>query len=103
MDTINQETFDFEIRPSTGLTLVVFSATWCRPCTLMAPILDKLDEQHEKVKFVKIDIEASEALADEFEITSVPTFMLYSDGAELGRKVGMQSKKEINEWLTEKE
>lgn len=101
MKKINQSTFDKKVRDSEALHLIVFSATWCRPCNLMTPILEEAEKKHSDVGFVKIDIEAEPDLADEFEVTSIPTLVLYEDGSIVGKKVGMVSKKDLDEWLTD--
>lgn len=71
-----------EFRESTasGKVLVDFFATWCGPCKMVSPLIEKLDTQYSDIKFFKLDIEAVPEIASELEVSTVPTFILYNDG-----------------------
>lgn len=62
--------------------LVDFSATWCGPCKFLAPVLEKLEKELTNVKFLKIDIDASQTLAEKHQIRSVPTIEIYNSAAK---------------------
>lgn len=78
-----------EIVKSDIPTLVDFYADWCGPCKTMAPVLEQLKhEMGEQVRILKIDIDKSEKVADQFKIRSVPTFLLFKNGEILWRQSG---------------
>ena len=74
-------------------TVVKFTADWCQPCKQLQPVLDEIaSEQDGKINFVKIDIDKSRDLADEYEIKSVPTLMMFKNGKLVGQMVGAKPK-----------
>ena len=78
MKIVNSNEFRNEI--SEGVVLVDFFATWCGPCKMLGPVLEDLGKELEgKAKIIKVDIDQSGDLADEFRISSVPTMILFKD------------------------
>jgi thioredoxin 1 len=72
-----------------GVTLVDFWATWCGPCKMLAPVIEELGEQYEgSVTVAKVDVDAEPALAARYGVMSIPTVILFKNGAEIDRKVG---------------
>ncbi|MBE6072242.1 MAG: thioredoxin [Clostridium butyricum] len=95
---VNTEEFREEIK--SGVTLVDFFATWCGPCKMLAPVLEDLASEMEgKVKIIKVDIDESSDLADEFRISSVPTMIIFKDGKQADMMVGFLPKDRIKESL----
>lgn len=74
-----------------GAVLVDFSATWCGPCKMLEPVLDALAvEVQGKAVVAKIDVDQSPKTTTSFQITSVPTLILFKQGKELQRIVGLK-------------
>ncbi|MGN0708811.1 MAG: thioredoxin [Anaerovoracaceae bacterium] len=80
---------DFDQVLSSPSAVVDFSATWCGPCHMMAPVMDKLsDELAGKMDFYNIDVDENQELAIRYGITSIPCLIVFRDGKEVDRKVG---------------
>jgi thioredoxin 1 len=78
-----------EIVKSEVPTLVDFYATWCGPCKMMHPVLDRLkSEMGAQVRILKIDVDKNQDVADKFKIRGVPTFILFRGGEILWRQSG---------------
>ncbi|MBS0621518.1 MAG: thioredoxin [Verrucomicrobia bacterium] len=76
---------------SQGLVLVDFFAEWCGPCHMQTPILEQLAaEMKDQVRVFKLDIEAAQKTTTQFQVTSVPTLILFKDGKEWKRVVGLR-------------
>ena len=74
-----------------GVVLVDFFAPWCGPCRMQVPILEKLAaELGEKLKIVKINVDDLPGLAQKFEVSSIPTLLLFKNGTTANRFVGVQ-------------
>jgi thioredoxin 1 len=74
-----------------GLTLVDFYATWCGPCRMIAPIMEQLSGKVQgKAKVAKLDIDQAQQTTASLQITSVPTLILFKDGKEVKRVVGVK-------------
>ncbi|HEY5926193.1 MAG TPA: thioredoxin family protein [Kofleriaceae bacterium] len=72
-----------------GITLIDFSAKWCGPCKVMEPVMAALAQEYAgRVRVVEIDVDEEQLLAQQYNVRSMPTFVLVRDGAEVGRVVG---------------
>ena len=79
-----------------GLVLVDFWATWCGPCRMLAPVVEEVAaEMQGKVTVGKMDIDEDTQFAIGLGIASIPTLILYKDGEEVGRLIGVQPKQAI--------
>ncbi len=86
---------EFKELVSTGVTLVDFYANWCGPCKAMGKVLEEMDE----VKIVKVNTDNFDTLSASFGVMSIPTLILFKDGEEVGKKIGLQSKSELEEFI----
>jgi thioredoxin 1 len=92
--TITDSNFESEI--SSGITLVDFWAPWCGPCKTQGPIIDKVALQFDgKAKVAKYNVDENKDIAIKFGIRSIPTLMVFKDGEEMERMVGLQQEKTL--------
>lgn len=84
---INNNNFESEVLKSNGFVIVDFYGSWCMPCKMIAPILEKISNE-KSVKLAKIDIDENEELVRKFNIMSVPTIKIFKDGKEIKSFVG---------------
>lgn len=91
-ETTSPEAFDAALKKDKRV-LVSFHTKWCTPCQKMAPVFDALSVKG--VKLVKVDVDASDALAAREKVQGVPVFVLYVDGKEKGRLTGEQTKQAL--------
>jgi len=93
---INDLNFDGEVLKSPLPFLLDFGAVWCAPCRALAPVVERLaDELLGKVRVGKLDIDDSPSVASKFAIRGVPTVVVFKDGKESGRLVGVTSKENL--------
>ncbi len=79
------------------LVLVDFFATWCQPCKMMHPVLEKLKANlGDKIRIIKVDIDKHQSIAIHYNIQSVPTMMLFRKGQQLWRQSGAMSLTDLN-------
>lgn len=87
---------NFSNQVKNGITIVDFWAAWCAPCRMMAPILNQLAEEAKYgVKVCKVDVEQYQSLASKYSIKGIPTMILFRDGKEVNRIVGVKTKEFI--------
>ncbi len=75
--------------------LLDFSATWCGPCSMIAPHLEELSREYPDIVFGKIDVDEEGELAEAFGIISIPTLILVKDGKEVAKEVGYMNKNQL--------
>ena len=91
---LNDENFNSEI--ANGVTLVDFYADWCGPCRMIAPIIEELaTELNGKASIAKLDIENAQQTTSSFHVTSIPTIILFKNGQEVKRIVGLKDKETL--------
>ena len=91
---------NFQEQIKKGVTLVDFYADWCGPCRMMTPVLQQVATQNQgKAKVGKINIDDAQRIASESQVTSIPTLILYKEGKEVGRLVGLRDAKAIQQFI----
>lgn len=98
--TLTSDNFESEVLKSSTPVLVDFWAEWCGPCKMIAPILDELAVEYDgKVKVGKVNIDNDQKLATDYGITSIPTLLVFRQGAVADQVVGLRSKRELKSKL----
>ena len=93
---ITKENFESEVLKYQGIVIVDFYGTWCMPCKMLAPIVEKIVREN-NIKLAKIDVDENEKLVREFKIMSVPTLKIFKNGIESATLVGLSSENKILE------
>jgi thioredoxin 1 len=101
LNPVTQNTFTAEVLESERPVLVDFTAAWCPPCRVMNPILEEMAADREDLKIVSVDTDTEQALAVEYGVLGMPTFMLFRDGAPIQSLVGARPRKRLELELQE--
>ncbi len=96
--TLTDTNFNEEVKGSSEPVLVDFWAEWCGPCKMIAPILEEIaTEQSGKIKVAKLNVDDAPATAQQFQVMSIPTLILFKDGEVQKRVVGARGKGQLLE------
>ena len=98
---VSDATFEAEVLKATQPVVVDFWAEWCGPCKMIAPALEEIaGSLGEKVKIVKLNVDENPNTASKYGIMSIPTLMLFKNGAMASRQVGAAPKQKLEQWIT---
>ena len=97
---VTDSSFQSDILSSTVPALVDFWAPWCGPCKIMGPILEELTGEYEgKVLVGKLNVDENQNLAAQYQVQGIPTLILFKDGKEVNRIVGVAPKEEVKKLI----
>lgn len=99
MLVVSRDNFEDEVINSSIPVLVDFNASWCGPCRMMSPILDEISNERSSVKVVSINVDDEEELAQKYNVSSIPCLVLFKDGSEVDRSVGLKPKEDIERFI----
>ncbi len=98
---LNESTFSASVEKDATPILVDFWAEWCHPCRALAPVIEELAQEFQgKVRFAKVNVDESRAIAQQFGIRGIPTLILFQNGKKVNELVGNQPKDRIKSLLT---
>jgi thioredoxin 1 len=97
---VEDATFDRMVIKAARPVLVDFWATWCKPCQMIAPVLDELAQEYDgKVDFLKLDVDHNQQTAAKYNVMSIPTIMVFKGGQPVSHTVGFSSKANVKRSL----
>ncbi len=99
---ITDQNFEQEVLKANVPALIDFYADWCGPCKIMAPIIEELEGEmkNDQIKICKMNVDEQQQTAEKYGIMSIPTIIIFKDGQEKERLVGLQSKEVLKEILS---
>ncbi len=93
---LTNKNFEEEVFKSEKPVLVDFFATWCGPCQMLAPIITEIAEENgDKIKVAKVNVDEQQELAMKYDVSSIPTLIVFKNGNIANKVVGFHSKEEI--------
>lgn len=91
----DQNNFTQEVLQSAKPVLVDFFAVWCAPCKMVSPLIEEIAAERDDIKTGKVDVDQNMALAQQYQVMSIPTLILFKDGKPVNKIVGAVPKEEI--------
>lgn len=92
---LTEANFEAEILNSDKPCLVDFFATWCGPCKMMSPIVDEIAEENADIVVGKLDVDEADELAEKYDVSSIPTLLVFKNGEVAETFIGVTAKDKI--------
>ena len=92
---IQSENFKEEVLENSKVVVVDFFATWCMPCKMLTPVLEKVANSRADFDIVKVDVDEAQDLAAKYAIQAVPTLLVFKDGEEVNRFSGYMEEEDL--------
>ncbi len=97
---LSEANFDSEVLKSSKPVIVDFWAPWCGPCKMIAPAFEKLSLEMKNIKFAKVNVDDNQNIAQQAGILGIPCLIIYNNGEEVDRIVGLQTEDQLRNKLT---
>jgi thioredoxin 1 len=96
---VTDSTFQAEVIESEKPVLVDFWAAWCGPCRVVAPVLEEIASERDDLRIVKLDVDANQQTAANYDVLSIPTMILFKNGQVAKKIIGAYPKKRLESEL----
>ena len=98
---LNKDNFDETVSAASGIVLVDFWAEWCGPCKMMSSIIDEIEAEHPEITVAKVDVDNNPEISSQYQITSIPTLIVFKEGSPAAVSVGFKPKSEIEQMIND--
>jgi thioredoxin len=92
---VTDNNFQAEVLENDTPVLVDFWAPWCGPCRLVAPVMEEIANERDDIRVVKLNTDENQQTAVQYQIISIPTMILFRNGQEVHRVIGVRRRKEL--------
>lgn len=99
--TITTDNFEAEVLQASGPVLLDLWADWCGPCRMLSPIIDQVAAKHPELKVGRINVDEQPALAQAFNVTSIPLLILFKNGKPVNQSLGLIPAERLEQFLSE--